>query len=252
MADHDIDTYERWADKNVYDRDGDKIGTVADIYDDVTTGRPEWIAVSTGWFGTNVTFVPIAGSSAHQDGLRVGYDKATVKDAPNAEADGRLSEAEERRLYEHYGIAYEGGPEVYDRENRVDRDYQVPERAGDGEMTVSEEELNVAKQERAAGTVRLRKFVTTEDQTVTVPLRKEKVRIERTPVEGTTPGEISDTDTVEEITLSEEQAVVTKNTVAKEKVRLEKDVVTEQETVHGEVRKEHVEVEGAEVDDRKR
>ncbi len=259
MTNTETMSYENWKDANVYDNSGDKIGTLSDMYRDVDTGRPEWLAISTGWFGSNVSFAPIAGATQHDDGLRINYTKDQVKDAPNAEADGELSEAEERRLYQHYGIAYEGGRDAYPDTDRFDRDYDVrdDDRTDTGHdadgVVRREEELNVATQEQQAGKVRLRKYVTTDTETVTVPVKKEKVRVEREPVSGeTTTGPIGDDESVEEITLREERAVVNKETVAKERVSLDKETVTEQETVSADVRKEHVEVEGDAVDEKGR
>ena len=60
------------------------------------------MAIRTGLFGKNVTFAPIVGSNARGEDLELAYDKDLVKDALNCEADGHLSEDEERRLFEHY------------------------------------------------------------------------------------------------------------------------------------------------------
>src|SRR5215207_4020632 len=95
-----------WTGRKVVDRNGDKIGTISDVYVDDDSGRPEWLAVSTGWFGTRVSFVPIEGADIRGDDVVVAYDKATVKDSPNAEADGRLTPREEETLYRHYGYRY--------------------------------------------------------------------------------------------------------------------------------------------------
>ena len=77
------------------------------IYYDDLTSRPEWVAVRTGLFGKKVTFAPIVGSSARAEDLELAYDKDLVKDAPNCEADGHLSEDEERRLFEHYQFSWD-------------------------------------------------------------------------------------------------------------------------------------------------
>ena len=62
---------------------------------DAETGKPEWLAVKTGMFGSKVSFVPIAEASDAGGDVRLPYDKQQVKDAPNAEADGELSQEEE-------------------------------------------------------------------------------------------------------------------------------------------------------------
>ena len=84
--------------RTVIDPDGDKIGTVFDVYIDNATDQPEWLAITTGLFGTKVSFVPIAGAAFAGDDLQLGYAKGLVKDAPNADADGQLSPDEEAAL----------------------------------------------------------------------------------------------------------------------------------------------------------
>ena len=95
-----------WIGRNLVDDAGDKIGRIEDIYMDEDTGEPEWLAVSTGWFGNHISFVPLAGATPKGEELSVRWDKATVKDAPHAEPDGQLSQDEESRLYRHYGLEY--------------------------------------------------------------------------------------------------------------------------------------------------
>ncbi|GHD53819.1 DUF2382 domain-containing protein [Streptomyces galbus] len=96
-------------DHPVYDTDGNKIGDAKHIFLDDTTGRPEWVSVKTGLFGTSESFVPIRDASMVEDHLEVPYPKDKVKDAPNVDVDagGHLSEDEEHRLYEHYGMAWD-------------------------------------------------------------------------------------------------------------------------------------------------
>ena len=67
--------------------DGEKIGDVGQIYLDDQTGKPEWATVRTGLFGTKESFVPVAEAQLTDQGLRVPYDKDTVKDAPRVDAD---------------------------------------------------------------------------------------------------------------------------------------------------------------------
>ena len=92
-----------WRGQDVTGSDGDKIGSLQDIYLDRISGEPEWAAVKTGLFGSNLNFVPIDGADLGDGGVRVAYDTATVKDAPNVEAEGELSPEEEQLLYSYYG-----------------------------------------------------------------------------------------------------------------------------------------------------
>jgi len=88
-------------------QDGEKIGRIGQIFLDDETGRPEWVTVHTGLFGTNESFVPLADGQMSDAGCTVPYDKARIKDAPNIDVDaGHLSRDEEAQLYEYYGLSY--------------------------------------------------------------------------------------------------------------------------------------------------
>jgi sporulation protein YlmC with PRC-barrel domain len=89
---------------NVLDANGDKIGSLDEIYVDDRTGQPEWAAVKTGLFGNHLSFVPLSGSRQEGDDLRVRYEKDTVKDAPRIDPDGHLSEQDEAELYRYYDM----------------------------------------------------------------------------------------------------------------------------------------------------
>src|SRR4029453_3842331 len=105
----DIDTIRTWQGRTMLDRDGDRIGTIEAIYLNDHTGQPEWVLVNTGLFGTKSSFVPLAQATPTGNDVRVPYDKQLVKDAPRVEADQHLSEAEEQRLWRHYGLDYGAG-----------------------------------------------------------------------------------------------------------------------------------------------
>ena len=81
-----------------YDVTGERIGRVGAIYTDDATGEPTWVSVSTGFFGLSESLAPLTDASLHGEDLRLNYDKAKVKDAPNVEADRNLDADEERRL----------------------------------------------------------------------------------------------------------------------------------------------------------
>jgi uncharacterized protein (TIGR02271 family) len=244
-----------WRGSSAVDSDGEKIGTIDEIYMDAETGKPEWLAVKTGMFGSKVSFIPIAEASEAGDAVRVPYDKQQVKDAPNAEADGQLSQEEEASLYRHYGLDYSearsdsGLPEGNGGQTGrgpVGRDTSGP--TTDDAMTRSEEELRVAKTSRESGRARLRKYVVTEQVQQTVPVQREEVRLEREPITDANVGDATSgpdiSDEEHEVTLHEEQVVTEKRAVPKERVRMDKQTVTEDQTVSEQVRKEQIEAEG--------
>jgi uncharacterized protein (TIGR02271 family) len=245
MATTDSQELRRWIGHTAAGPDGDKIGKIADIYLDEATGQPEWLAVRTGRFGTKVSFVPLEGSALQGDELRVAFSKDQVKGAPNAEPDGALSQEEEARLYQHYGLEYSEAPSP---SGLPTGDSDPGAQPTDDAMTRSEEELQVGKASRPAGRVRLRKWVETEPVSQTVPVAHEEVRVEREPVtsanldQAMSGAEISEAE--HEVTLLEEDVVAAKQAVPKERVRLEKEVVTNEERVEAELRKERIDVEG--------
>jgi len=254
----DIDTVRSWQGATMVDADGDKIGTIESIYLDDQTGEPEWALVNTGLFGTKSSFVPLAQATDAGDQVQVPYEKQLVKDAPRVDTDQHLSEAEEQQLWRHYGLDYDSGyttdtadrdrDGVYDdvQDSAVGRDTSGP--TTDDAMTRSEEELQVGTETRERGRARLRKYVTTEQQTVTVPVQREEVRVEREPItdanlDAATSGPaISEEE--HEVTLHEETPVVEKRAVPRERVRLDTETVTEERQVAEEVRKEQIEVQG--------
>jgi uncharacterized protein (TIGR02271 family) len=255
----DVDTVRSWQGRTMVDRDGDRIGEIDAIYVDDQTGEPVWALVNTGFFGTRSTFVPIAQATARGDQVQVPYEKQLVKDAPNMDPDGHLSEQEEHELWRHDGLEYGGyaaagttgdtdtaRATTYEDRDTVGRDVSGP--TTDDAMTRSEEELQVGTQTRERGRARLRKQVTTEQQTVTVPVQREEVRVEREPISdanldaATSGPAISEEE--HEVTLHEEEPVVDKRAVPKERVRLDTETVTDERQVSEEIRKEQIEVEG--------
>jgi uncharacterized protein (TIGR02271 family) len=244
-----------WRGQDLYGSGGDKLGKIEEIYLDAETDQPEWALVNTGLFGTKSTFVPLQQATHDGGQARVPYDKATVKDAPSMDADGQLSQQDEAALYRHYGLEYgesrsdtglpEGG--ARGRRDTVGRD--TSGRTTDDAMTRSEEELRVGTTQREAGRARLRKYVVEEQVTKTVPVRREEVRIEREPITDANVGAATDGPAISEeeheVVLHEEEAVVEKRAVPKERVRLDKDTHTEERQVSDTVRKEQVDVDDA-------
>ncbi|HXQ54932.1 MAG TPA: YsnF/AvaK domain-containing protein, partial [Actinomycetes bacterium] len=230
------------------------------IYLDDETGQPEWALITSGLFTTRTAFVPLTQAQATGDSVQVPYDKGQVKAVPSMEADGQLSQDEEAELYRHYGLDYSehrsdsGLPAGYDGDaagqvedqerDTVGRDTSGP--TTDDAMTRSEEELQVGTQTREAGRARLRKHVVTETQQVTVPVQREELRVEREPITDADRDAASDGPAISEeeheLTLREEEPVVEKRAVPRERVRLEKDTVTEERQVSEDLRKEQIQV----------
>jgi uncharacterized protein (TIGR02271 family) len=89
---------------NVFSADGEKIGSIGQIYVDNDGGEPSWVTVRTGLFGMSESFVPLEGARAEGNQLVVPYSKDQVKEAPRIDAGRALEPAEEDRLYQHYQL----------------------------------------------------------------------------------------------------------------------------------------------------
>ena len=246
-----------WNGRELIDADGGKVGTIEALFRDQDTEQPEWAAVSTGMFGKKLSFVPIQDAEPTGESVRVPFSKDQIKDAPKIDdSEGQLSQDEEAQLYEHYGISYgesrsdsglpEGSAGGGNGVSSTGHDTSGP--TTDEAMTRSEEELRVGTAERESGRARLRKYVVTEQVQTTVPVRREEVRVEREPItdgnvdQALDGPEISEEE--HEVVLHEEEPVVEKRTVPKERVRMEKDSRTDEAEVSEEVRKERIEAEG--------
>jgi uncharacterized protein (TIGR02271 family) len=258
----------RFIGQTLYSSDDEKVGKIGQVFLDDETGRPEFLTVNTGLFGMNESFVPAADADVTGDGVRVPYTKDQIKDAPNVDVDsGHIDQSEEQRLYSHYGMGYserssdsglpEGGVAGTTTGTTTGTESAGHDTSGpntDEAMTRSEERLDVGTTSQEAGRARLRKYVTTEQETVTVPVQKERAVLETEPVTGANRDEaLSGPDISEEeheVVLSEERPVVGKTAEPVERVRLGTETVTDEETVTEEVRKEHIEAEG-DVDDRR-
>jgi uncharacterized protein (TIGR02271 family) len=268
--------------RTVYSTGGEKIGDVGQVYLDDQSNQPKWLTVKTGFFGSNESFVPVEEASLADNGITVPFDKDKVKNAPNIASDAHISETEEEEIYRYYGLTYSGtGNAGYtDTAGVTDTAGSttghtdtagVTDTAGtttghtdtadappvghdtsgpttDSAMTRSEERLEVGTESHEAGRARLRKWVETDTETVTVPVTKERAVVEREPITDHNVDEALDGPAISEeeheVVLKEERPVVDKHAEPVERVRLDKAVVTDEETVSGEVRKEHVEVEG--------
>jgi len=251
-----------------YGSDGEKIGKVGQLFLDDQTGRPEFVSVNTGFFGTSESLVPVRDAELSGADLRLAHTKDKVKEAPHVDIDaGHMTEADEQTLQAYYGLgggSHEGdlgeaGRRDHDHRSAdltaeaagtdggaVGRDVSGPET--DDAMTRSEEHLRVGTTDQESGRARLRKYVTTEMETQTVPVRKEHAVLETEPITDANAGDaiggpaISEEE--HEVVLHEERAVTETVVEPVERVRLTTETTVEDETVEAEVRKEHIEADG--------
>ena len=256
-------TPESYMGRTAVDPQGDKIGKIGQVYVDDVTGQPDWVTVNTGLFGTKEHFAPLQGASVTGDDVVLPFDKNVVKDAPDVADASHLDPDEQDALYTYYaqylsgtgtsgtaGYTETAGTAGYAESAGTagtrSEGYDTSGPTTDEAMTRSEEHLNVGTQRVEAGRARLRKYVVTEQQTVSVPVSHEEVRIEREPITDANIGNALDGPAISEeeheVVLHAEQPVVTTEAVPVERVKLGTETVTETQQVTGQVRKEEVEV----------
>ena len=270
---------DQYAGYEVYDRNGEKIGKVDDLFVD-ENDQPEYIGVKMGFLGLEGTsLIPWELTRADEQGRRieVSVEKAQVKEGPSFNDDEDITPQYENEVRSHYGLgAMQGAADrgAYgdyyadkEREGEVGPgvrmgDTETGEFRGHGrgqegvnqpgddlededELRVQrvEEELRAGTREREAGAMRVRKRVRTDREQISVPTRHEEVSVERVPVEGreASEAEIGEDEVVMPVT--EEEVVVEKRPVVKEEIRVRKDVVEDEEVVEEDVRREEVDVE---------
>jgi uncharacterized protein (TIGR02271 family) len=262
---------DRFAGYEVYDPAGEKIGKVDDLFVD-ENDSPEYVGVKMGFLGMSSTLIPWEAVRSTDDegrAITVATDKDKAKNGPTFDDDREITPEFEKEVYSYYGLSRSsessgsyysdestGGPgmsmgdtETGEFREHAAYDEGVHQSRGDDlededELRVqrTEEELAAGTREREAGQLKVRKRVRTDREQIEVPTRHEEVSVERVPLEG----EVSEADIGEDevrVPVTEEEVVVSKKPVAKEEVRIRKDVVSGTETVEEDVRREQIEVE---------
>lgn len=283
-----------------YDKSGEKLGDVNEVFVDDQSGQPTFVEVNHGLFGMNSSLVPLRGHDFSGDDLKLGFSKDRIKDAPEFDSDKPLTPEAQSDIFKHYGLDNAHDVTDYKDSNLdskrdvqvgADKDHNLTAGAGaagagvagahadekkadthttdaaaterkagvaddaaaartnnDGELIRSEEQLNVNKERVATGEARLRKYVVTDTESVEVPVEREEVRVERTPINAEDAknynGAISGDSEEASVTLHEERVNVNKETVPVEKINLKKDTVRDTETHTEELRKEQIDTDG--------
>ena len=232
---------DRFSGYEVYDQSGEKIGKVDDLFVD-ENDNPEYIGVKMGFLGTSSTLIPwqLATVDETNGRIDVSVDKDTAKSGPAFDDDREITPEYENQVYSYYGLQRATTTE----EPGAYEAYQSAETTDVDELRVqrSEEELRVGTREREAGALKVRKRVRIDREQIEVPTRHEEVSVERVPVEEGTASEAQIGEDEVSIPVTEEEVVVEKRPVAKEEVRIRKDVVEDTEVVEEDVRREEVDI----------
>jgi stress response protein YsnF len=211
-----------------HDSAGVPVGTVDQLYMSDSSSEPRWVTLRAA--DGRELFAPLEGAEVQDDGLRLAWPADRVLASPSMTVDDHLDSAEETRLCEHYAL----DAEPANGRHAVD----LPQAIGDdgaATMHLSGERL-VPRTEEVTRQLRLRRYVVTETELVEVPVKRERLAIERVNEAGTP-------ELVEEFTLREERVVsVRTETFAVEDVQIAKAVVEVEEQLTVEVSRERAEV----------
>jgi uncharacterized protein (TIGR02271 family) len=270
---------DQYAGYEVYDRNGEKIGKVDDVFVD-ESDQPEYIGVKIGFLGlegTNLIPWELVRVDEERRRIEVSVDKTQAKEGPSFSDEEDITPEYEERVRSHYGLGDMQGAanrgaygDYYAHEERAGEvgpgvrmgDTETGEFRGHGrdqegvnqpgsdlededELRVqrTEEELRAGTREREAGAMRVRKRVRTDREQIAVPTRHEEVSVERVPVEEgreASEAEIGEDEVVMPVT--EEEVVTEKRPVVKEELRIRKDTVQDEEVVEEDVMREEVDI----------
>jgi uncharacterized protein (TIGR02271 family) len=228
--------------------DGKVVGTVEQVFRDDVDGTPAWARVRAGKTGR---FVPLGNSQVTRDGLNVPFDSQKIMSGPEIDAERHMSAAQAEELSRYYGLtvpAQTGRPDTRQdtRPDMLQKQQPDPGRQPQGEdawLTRSEERFDIGTESIETGRVRLHKYVDTEPVEQSVHVYHEEYDVERIPItaEERQLGVIEEGEM--EVILHEERAVLRKEAVPVERVRLVTKRIDEDRMFRDEIRRERIEIE---------
>ena len=247
--------------------DGKVVGTVEQVFRDDVDGTPAWARVRAGKTGR---FVPLGSSQVTAEGLSVPFDTQKIMGGPNIDAGQHMSAAQAEELSRYYGLTVptQSGPmqpgqmqpgqmqpgqmqpgQMQPGQMQPGQTQPIPAQQPRGDMANEdwlvrqEERIQVGKETKETGRIRLHKYVDVEPVEQAIHVYHEEYDVERVPVaaDERIGGTISEGE--QEIILHEERAVLRKEVVPVERVRLRAKRIDEESTVRDELRRERIEIE---------
>lgn len=264
----------------VVDLDGTVVGRVHAVHVDPNTDVAVWVTVVVAATGSGsgsgsetVVAVPLAGAVPDAGAVRVAWPAAQVRAAPptpEAAASGVLTGDELAAATQHYQDPAAPPPDLNAQSAERPRTTGVMSggggSSGDGvEVVRSEERLHLRTEAHPVQRLRIRKHIVTTEHTITVQLRHEELRLDYEPVtpSAATPtpdvgarsaqldaaggggwageGPVDDAEgVVVDMVLHAERPVITTEVVPVERVQVRKHLVTENQDVAAQLRREVV------------
>jgi uncharacterized protein (TIGR02271 family) len=242
--------------------DGKVVGTVEQVFRDDVDGTPAWARVRSGKTGR---FVPLGSSQVTADGLSVPFDTQKIMGGPNIDAGQHMSAAQAEELSRYYGLTVPiQQPRGEAAQGQMAQGQMAQGQMAQGQMAQGEmaqgemaqgqmadtewllrheERIQVSKEMLETGRVRLHKYVDVEPIEQVIHVFHEEYDVERIPItaDERIAGNIQEGE--QEIILHEERAVLRKEIVPVERVRLRAKRIEEDSTVRDELRRERIEIE---------
>jgi uncharacterized protein (TIGR02271 family) len=243
--------------------DGKVVGTVEQVFRDDVDGTPAWARVRSGKTGR---FVPLGSAKVTPEGLMVPFDTQKIMGGPNIDAGQHMSAAQAEELSRYFGLTVPTqqarGRMAEDQlaEDQATQDTMAqqetrpqatlaPEPTPESQMAPEdwlvrqEERIQVGKEMLETGRVKLHKYVDVEPIEQAIRVFHEEYDVERIPItaDERISGNIQEGE--QEIILHEERAILRKEVVPVERVRLRAKRIEEESTVRDELRRERIEIE---------
>src|ERR671911_44769 len=211
---------DKYAGYTVVDEGGSKIGKVDDLFLD-ESDQPEYFGVKMGFLGTSSTLIPadITTIDNEQGLIEVSQPKSTVQDGPAFDDDREITPDYENEVRSYYGLGPVESSGSYEETN-----------GHSGAGTTGSTSAGTVGSGMSMG------------DTETGEFREHDAGDEG--VSQSHGDDLAGDDEVE-VPVTEEEVVTDKRAVAKEEVRLRKDVVEGTEVVEDDVRREEIDVEDA-------
>jgi uncharacterized protein (TIGR02271 family) len=254
LSNYDVDETASLDGYDAYDAAGNKLGDVDSVIADSSTMKPRYLVVdSGGWFSSKKFVVPVGDvKNIHDNDKRV-YFSTLTKDTLQGGTYPAYDESWwDQNQHEQFAgherevaRAYQPNRSATAAVDHNDRLYQRPAQ-GAQRLQLMEERLNVDKQRYHAGEVKVGKRITEHTETVNVPVREERVIIERTTATGQVAAgdrELKEGETIE-VPVMAERVNVTKEPVVTEQVNIRKEATERTETAQDTVRREELVVDG--------
>ena len=235
---------ERMLAYNVEDTQGNRIGHVSGLWVDANNDI-EFVGVRTTWLVGRTHIFPAQGMQVNhaRELIKAPYPEDVVKNAPSFDPGAELVASEQQEIFNYYkGFGLQRGT-AQTQATRGQQQQQAGRGRDEANIDLTEEQLKVGKRQVEAGGVRLRKIVRTETVNQPVELKREEIVIERVPGQGRAAGDKKFEHEDIYIPLRREEAVVQKEAVVREQVRVQKTAHTDRQQVSEQVRKEDVEIE---------